>query len=352
MKLYPEQLGQHLKSTLARAYVLSGDEPLQLQEAADAIRQAGKSKGYGCRERFSGGPNFDWGTFTAASDSYSLFGEPKLLDIHLPAKPDKAGSEALLRFAERSPDDAILLLSLPKLTAAEQKARWYQALDRIGIVLQVWPLTGEKLLRWLDGRLNSRGLLADQSGLRLLAARVEGNLLAAAQEVEKLHILYGSGQLTDDQILKSVADSARYDVFDLSEQVLRGQISRALRVLTGLRGEGIASAVVLWALTRELRLLNTLKSELKAGASTESLFSKYRLWDSRKAAVSQALQRLAPNAIHQALVLSARADRIIKGVTPGDEWNALLDICIALINPQAPLTNQRNPPGHWPCQTH
>lgn len=352
MKLYPEQLGQHLKSTLARAYVLSGDEPLQLQEAADAIRQAGKSKGYGCRERFNVSANFDWGSFTAASDSYSLFGEPKILDLQLPAKPDKSGAEALLRFAEHPPDDAILLISLPKLTAAEQKARWYQALERIGIVLQVWPLNGEKLLRWLDGRLNSHGLLADQSGLRLLAARVEGNLLAATQEVEKLHILYGSGQLTDDQILKSVADSARYDVFDLTEQVLRGQMNKTFRVLVGLRGEGIATAVVLWALTREMRLLNTLKSELKSGASAEFLFGKYRLWDSRKAAVHQALQRLNQDAIHQALLLSARADRIIKGVTPGDEWNALLDICITLISPQASSTHIRNPYGHWPCQTH
>jgi DNA polymerase-3 subunit delta len=215
-------------------------------------------------------------------------------------------------------------------------------MERLGIVMQVWPLSGEKLLRWLDGRLNARGLLADQSGLRLLAARVEGNLLAAAQEVEKLHILYGTGQLTDDQILKSVADSARYDVFDLTEQVLRGQINKSFRVLNGLRGEGIASAVVLWALARELRLLNTIKSELKAGTSTESLFGKYRLWDSRKAAMNQALQRLDQNAIHQAILLCAKADRIIKGIAPGDEWDALLATCISLMKPQAPLTTTRH----------
>jgi DNA polymerase-3 subunit delta len=342
VKLYPEQLGQHLKGTLARAYVLSGDEPLQLMEAADAIRQAGKSHGYASRERFHVDTNFEWGTFRAASDSYSLFGEPRILDIHLPAKPDKPGAEALLHFAERPPEDAILLVNLPKLTAAEQKARWYQAMERLGIVIQVWPLSGEKLLRWLDGRLNARGLLADQSGLRLLAARVEGNLLAAGQEVEKLHIIYGTGQLTDDQILKSVADSARYDVFDLTEQVLRGQMNKAFRVLMGLRGEGIASAVVLWALARELRLINTIKSELKAGASAESLFGKYRLWDSRKAAMSQALQRLNQSTIHEAILLSGRADRIIKGMASGDEWDALLAICISLMKPQSPSNSTRH----------
>ncbi len=336
MKIYPEQLGQHLRSGLARAYVLSGDEPLQLLEAADAIRQAGKTRGYTSRESFYVDAGFDWGTFRAAADSYSLFGEPRILDLRLSTKPEKSGVEALLHFAEQPPEDAILLASLPKLTANDQKVRWYQALERLGVVMQVWPLTGEKLLRWLDGRLNARGLLPDRSGLRLLAARVEGNLLAAAQEIEKLHILYGAGQLTDDQILKSVADSARYDVFDLTEQVLKGQINKAFRVLMGLKDEGVAAAVVLWALARELRLLNTLKAELRAGVSAESLFSKHRLWDSRKTAVTQALQRLNQGTIHQGLVLSGRADRIIKGMVPGDEWNALLEICVSLVKPQTP----------------
>lgn len=333
MKLHPEQLAKHLKGTLAPAYALSGEEPLQLMEAADAIRQAARAAGYTSREIYYVDGGFDWTVFRGDCASYSLFGEPRVLDLRLPGKPDKPGMEALLHYAEHPPQDTLLLATLPKLTATDQKARWFQSLERIGVVMQIWPLEGEKLLRWLDQRLNDKGLLADQSGLRLLAARVEGNLLAAAQEIEKLHILHGSGQLTDDQILNSVADSARYDVFALAEQVLRGQTVKAYRVLMGLKGEGIAAPVVLWALTRELRLVNTLKSEMAAGASTETLFSQYRLWDSRRNAMGLALQRLDQGAIHQALLLAGQADRIMKGMAPGDEWDALLAICAALSRP-------------------
>lgn len=334
MKVFPEQLGQQLQARLLPVYLLSGDEPLQLMEAADAIRLAAKAAGHSGRETFYADGGFDWMTFYAACDSYSLFGEPRLLDLRLSAKPDKVAAEALLHFAGQPPSDAILLVSLPKLTATEQKARWFQSLERIGAVVQVWPLEGEKLLRWLDRRLNQKGLLADQSGLRLLAARVEGNLLAAAQEIEKLHILYGSGQLTDEQIINSVADSARYDVFALADQVLRGHAGKAYRILAGLKAEGVAAPVALWALTRELRLVNQLQSELAAGgASLETLLNAYRLWDSRKAALRLALQRLSQAAVHQAVLLAGHVDRVMKGQAPGDEWDALLALCMSLTRP-------------------
>jgi DNA polymerase-3 subunit delta len=341
VKLYPDQLDTHLKGRLAPVYILSGDEPLQLMEAADAIRQAAKAAGHTSREIFYADGNFDWSQLQEACDSFSLFGEPRILDLRLPGKPDKAGAAALLRYAERPPHDAILLISLPKLTAADQKIQWFQALESTGAFIQVWPLDGEKLLRWLDRRLNGKGLLADQSGLRLIAARVEGNLLAAAQEIEKLHILYGHGRLTDEQIMKSVADHARYDVFDLADQVLRGQTGKACRVLMGLKAEGVAAPVVLWALTREIRLVNTLKNEVAGGASPESVFSKYKLWDNRKTALSQALQRLNRGHLQQALLLSGQADRIIKGMKAGDEWDALLAVCASVTEPNAVIRGTR-----------
>jgi DNA polymerase-3 subunit delta len=342
VKVYPEQLGDQLNRRLAPIYLLSGDEPLQIMEAADAVRQAAKAAGYLNRELFHADAGFDWSLLQEACDSFSLFGEQRVLDLRLPAKPDKTGSAALLRYAERPPEDAVLIVSLPKLAAADQKARWFQAAEKLGIFVQVWPLEGDKLLRWLDKRLNSKGLLADQSGLRLLAARVEGNLLAAAQEIEKLHILHGQGRLTDEQILKAVADSARYDVFDLAEEVLRGQAGRAYRVLMGLKAEGVAAPVALWALTRELRLVNTLKSEMAAGSSPEALFGKYKLWDTRKAAMDQALQRLSRADIHQALLLSAKADRIIKGQEAGEEWDALLSVCLSAAARQERNTSSRS----------
>lgn len=333
MKLQAEQLGEQLKRRLAPVYLLSGDEPLQLTEASDAVREAAKAAGYVTRELFYADAGFDWGLLREAADSFSLFGEPRLLDLRLPAKPDKAGAAALLRYAERPPEDALLAVTLPKLTAADQKARWFQAIEKLGVVVQVWPLEGKKLLDWLDRRLNSRGLLADQSGLRALAARVEGNLLAAAQEIEKLHILHGRGRLDDDQILKAVADSARYDVFGLAEEILRGQPARAYRVLMGLKAEGVAAPLALWALTREVRLVAAIAAERAAGASAAAAFAKHKVWEKRQATLELALRRLDRNALHRALLLAAKADRVIKGMEVGDEWDALLAVCMALTAP-------------------
>lgn len=337
MKVTPDQLASHLGKSLARIYILSGDEPLQLMESADAIRKVARDAGYSGREVFHADAGFDWGRLLEASAAFSLFGESRILDIRLPGKPDKSGSAALIRYSESIPDDAILLLTLPRLTASDQKAKWFQALESKGAFIQSWPLEDDKLLRWLDRRLNSRGLLADESGLRLLAARIEGNLLAAAQEIEKLHILYNHGQLTDQQILQSVADSARYDVFDLSEPVLRGQIGKACRVLTGLRDEGIAAPVVLWALTRELRLINTVMTDIAQGSPPETVFSKHRLFDRRKATLSQAIRRLNRGHLQSALLLAQQADRIMKGLEEGDEWDALLSVCVHMAAPKTSL---------------
>ncbi len=333
MKLYAEQLEEQLQRRLAPVYLLAGDEPLQLTEAADAVRRAAKAAGYTNRELLYADTGFDWSLLREACDSFSLFGERRILDLRIPAKPDKNAAAALLHFAERPPEDAILVVSTAKLASADQKSRWFQAVEKLGVVVQIWPLEGEKLLRWLDRRLNSKGLLADQSGLRILAGRIEGNLLAAAQEIEKLHILHGKGRLTDEQILKAVADSARYDVFDLAEEVLRGHAGKSYRVLMGLKAEGVAPAVALWALAREIRLVAALMAELAGGASTESAYAKHRIWDSRKATLGAALQRLNRDAIHRALLLATEADRAIKGLGAGEPWDALLSVCMSLTAP-------------------
>jgi DNA polymerase-3 subunit delta len=330
VKLYPEQLGEQLQRRLAPAYLLSGDEPQQLTEAGDLVRQAAKAQGYLGRELYYADSGFDWSLLREACDAFSLFGERRVIDLRIPAKPDKHAAAALLRYAERPPEDAILVISTAKLAPADQKSRWYQAIDQLGVVVQYWPLEGEKLLRWLDRRLNHKGLLADQSGLRLLAALAEGNLLAAAQEIEKLHILYGKGKLSDEQILKAVADSARYDVFDLAEEALRGDAGKAYRVLTGLKAEGVAPAVALWALAREMRLVSALMAAIAGGASAEAAYAKHRVWDTRKATLNLALQRLNRNALHRAFLLAAEADRVIKGMGVGEPWDALLSVCLCL----------------------
>lgn len=330
MKLNSDKLPAHLKQKLLPVYLLSGDEPLQMTEALDAIRQVAKTRGYVGHELFYADGHFDWGAFEEASQSSALFGEARVLDLRLPSKPDKPAATVLQAYAERPPDDAILIISLMKMTAADQKVRWFQALDKIGAFIQFWPIEGDALIRWLDHRLSQRGLLAEHSGIAILARRVEGNLLAAAQEVEKLHILYGNGRVTDQHIMKAVADSARYDVFDLSDALLLGQADRVVRILSGLKAEGIAQAVVLWSITRELRMLNGIHLMLAEGVSTETVFSRYQIWDKRKPAVNTALRRVKLQDIQNALLKCAWIDRAIKGLETGEPWDALLEVCLNL----------------------
>ncbi|CAI8886237.1 DNA polymerase III subunit delta [Methylococcus capsulatus] len=330
MRLRPDQLVEALDRGLAPLYVLSGDEPLQLGEAADAIRMAARDRGYGLRELFHVEPGFSWSTFLEAGDSVPLFGNRRILDLRLNAKPDKEGAAALLRYLDRPPADAILIVILPRLSRDELNTAWARAADRVGVIVQVWPLQGRELVAWLDRRMNRLGLLADQSGLRLLAARVEGNLLAAAQEIEKLHILYGAGRIEDEQILAAVCDCARYDVFDLTTAMLEGHTLRTLRILYGLEGEGVAPPVVLWAITRELRSLAVVQRDTTRGLPMDGVLARLRIFDKRKEAFARAAKRLDRDGVLDAIRLCCRVDRVAKGLEPGNPWLGLSDVCLRI----------------------
>jgi DNA polymerase-3 subunit delta len=208
------------------------------------------------------------------------------------------------------------------LAGSALKSRWFQTLDKLGVVIQVWPLQSRDLMQWLQQRMQSRGLQVDQEGLKILASRVEGNLLAAAQEIEKLYILFGAGKLSTQQIMSAVADSSRYDVFNLIDSLLAARLDRAAKILQGLQAEAIAAPVVLWAITREARMLLAVKK----AANKDSVFRKYQVWDKRKNLVNAALNRLAFNELEQILLFSAEVDRQIKGEQKGDPWEALLSV--------------------------
>lgn len=340
MKLKLDQLAGHLRAGLAPIYVLSGDEPLQLGEALDAIRAKARESGFEARELFNVDSSFRWGDFSLAADSYSLFGDQRFFDLRLTAKPDKDGAEALLRYADRPASDAILVITLPKLSVADQKAKWFLALDAAkGVFIQSWPLDGAQLINWLDKRMGKKNMLADRSSLAILAARVEGNLLAAAQEIEKLHIQYGSVRVDDDMMRRAVADSARYDVYDLAEAAMMGQLTRAHRVLLSLRSEGVASAVALWALARDIRILASVKGLMEQGVALDAALArqKEKLFDKRRSGIAKAAERLSRHQAEQALMQCARTDRVIKGAAMGDDWDALLEVCLCLGGHQMPL---------------
>ena len=329
MRIKPEQLGAALKKSLAPVYFISGDEPLQLGEIADAIRKAAKKAGFENREILSAETGFEWNQLAFTADSYSLFADKKIIDLRLPSgTPGIDGSKALIAYCERLPEDTLLLVTAGKIASSALKTKWLEALDKKGVVIQVWPLEGNDLIHWLQQRAGRRELHIETEGLRILASRIEGNLLAAAQEIEKLYVLYGTGNLSSGQISEAVADSSRYDVFKLMDSVLAARVDRILKILSGLRSEGVAAPIVLWALTREARVLIKMKLAISQGQNRELVFKNNQIWDKRKQLISNALSRLSDSDLNNILVLSAKADRQIKGQESGDAWETLLALCL------------------------
>jgi DNA polymerase-3 subunit delta len=336
MKLNPAQLTKHLQGNLAPVYVISGDEPLLCQEACDAIRAATRQHGFSERQVFNAEANFDWGSLLQAGASLSLFAEKRLLELRLPSgKPGDKGAAALLEYLGRPPEDTVLLISLPKLDGSAQKSKWAKALidGPHSQFLQIWPIDAHQLPQWIRQRMAQAGLSASQEAVEMIAVRVEGNLLAAAQEIEKLKLLATDGQVDAGTVHAAVADSARFDVFGLIDAALGGEAAHALRMLEGLRGEGVEPPVILWALARELRLLASIAQQYGQGVPLEKAFSSARppVWDKRRPLVSRALQRHSAARWAQLLLDAQRIDAQIKGQAAGDPWNGLslltLSIC-------------------------
>lgn len=239
MQLKPAQLTQHLSQSLASSYLISGDEPLIVQECADAVRRAAKEAGCSERQCIVINHKDDWIELGHAAGSLSLFAERKLIEIQLPSgKPATEGSKALLEYLEGGSDDVLLIVS-GRIDKASQKSKWYTGLDRAGVVMQVWPVAAAELPTWLQSRMHAVGLQVDQDAITLLAERLEGNLLAAAQEVEKLKLLHGENPITASMVTDTVSDNARYDAFRLVDVALSGNARGAVRTLRGLKAEAV-----------------------------------------------------------------------------------------------------------------
>lgn len=329
MRLKPEQIAAALQKELLPVYFVSGDEPLQLGEVADAVRAAARKSDYNSREVLVADAGFAWHQLSESAGALSIFGDKKIIDLRMPSgAPGAEGAKALTDYCERLPEDTLLLITAPKLAGSSLKAQWFQALDKAGCVVQVWPLEGQDLLRWLQQRMQLCGLQAEADGVKLLASRIEGNLLAAAQEIEKLYVLYGAGRLSKQRILDVVADSSRFDVFKLMDSVLAAKAGRILKILFGLQAEGVAAPVVLWALTREARTLIKIKQALAQGQNKAQVFKNNQIWDKRQQLVDDALRRLSDSDLNGIMTLSAKTDRQIKGQQQGDPWETLLAVCL------------------------
>jgi DNA polymerase III subunit delta len=330
MRLRNDQLTSNLQRNLAPVYLISGDEPLQMREATDEIRAAARSQGFTEREVLDSAAGFEWSALNVAAESLSLFGERRLLELRLASsKIGKEGARALTAYMERPAEETVLLVTLPKLERAQANSQWIKRVEQAGVVVQVWPVEGARLSPWIEQRLRRAGLIPEAGVVDMLADRVEGNLLAASQEIEKLLLLHGPGVVTIQQLTESVADSARFDVYGLVDTLLNKEVAKGLRILQGLQAEGVAAPVVLWAMSREIRALASMAYEVEQGRSADQVMGAHRVWEKRKPLLRRGLQQRSAH-WQRLLTVCAHTDRAIKGLHSDDPWLLLEDLALGM----------------------
>ena len=341
MQLRAEALAGHLAKGLSRIYTVHGDEPLLAQEAADQIRAAARAEGFGERQIFTvAGAYFDWAPVLAAAQAMSLFSERQFIEIRIPGgKPGKEGSEALQRYAEAAPDDVLTLVTLPRLDKTQLSSAWFTALDGHGVSVRVEPVERRSLPAWLAQRLKAQGQSVPegedgQRALAFFADRVEGNLLAAHQELQKLALLHPRGELTLAQIEAAVMDVARFDVFKLSEAVLSGAVPRLLRMLDGLEAEGEAAVLVHWTLAEDIRALARVRAALDAGRPLPLALREARVWGVKERLFERVAPRLDATQAGVLVQAAQVCDGLVKGLRhpdwPSDPWAALRRLALML----------------------
>lgn len=344
MQLALNQLAAHLQKGLRPLYTLHGDEPLQLQEAADAIRAAARAAGHSERSVYTvQGAHFDWSSVLAAGGSFSLFADKKLVEIRIPSgKPGKDGSAAIQQLAENAAQDdsTLTIITLPRLDAATKKGAWFGALDANGVTIQIDPIERAALPQWIAQRLarqNQRVASgeAGQHTLQFFADRVEGNLLAAHQEIQKLGLLQPEGELSFEVVEQAVLNVARYDVFKLSEAVLSGNLPRAMRMMDGLQAEGTAEVLVHWTLSEDIRNLKRAKDALASGQPLPMVLRSLRIWGNKEKLFERVVPRLSANAAVRLLHSAHVVDGIVKGLPadnwPSDSWQALRKLAADMV---------------------
>jgi DNA polymerase-3 subunit delta len=343
MQLAFSQLSAHLQKGLRSLYVLHGDEPLMQQEAADAIRSAARAQGYTERSVHTvSGAHFDWSEVLAAGGSLSLFADKQIVEVRIPSgKPGKDGSAALQQLAASSQgnDSTLTLVSLPRLDAATRKGAWFGALENFGVSVQIDPVERSALPQWIAQRLKNQGQSVStgeegQRTLQFFADRVEGNLLAAHQEIQKLGLLYPPGELSQAQVEAAVVNVARYDVFKLSEAVLSGQVARVQRMLDGLQAEGEAAVLVHYTLAEDIRALKRVKDAMSAGKPLPMALREQRVWGPRERLFERVLPRMTEARLHGLLQAAHQVDGIVKGLKvpdwPTDPWQALQRLALRM----------------------
>jgi DNA polymerase-3 subunit delta len=337
MRIDSEQLPQHLSRGLKSLYVIYGEELLLALEAADRIRARALEQGFNERRVLIAEQGFDWGELAMASNSLSLFAPKRVLDLRIPGgKPGKEGSEALQLLAGTLPQDTVILITLSGADRQAQKSKWFEALDAVGVAVQAAAVKRDRLGQWLAGRLALQGQQADARTIEFLIDRVEGNLMAAHQEVQKLALLFAPGPLPFDDVANAVVDVARFNVFDIGATLLKSDRAQFVRMLDGLRAEGAAAPLVLWAIAEEARAMARVQAAMAQGRPLAQALRDARVWGPRQDLMPAALRSLGRAQLLASLRHAAEIDRMIKGLGSGDVWDALLQLGLELMSPQRP----------------
>lgn len=338
-ELTPEQLAASLGQggALAPAYLVAGAETLRVLEGADAVRAAARSQGYGGREVFEPeGRDVDWDGLEASLRAPGLFSARRLVEVRLPTgKPGKQGAEVISGYCAAPPPDTCLLVTGGDWSRKQHGGKWSDAIAAVGAVAIGWPVKPRELEGWLEARLRRRGVRAERDAVRLLVERVEGNLLAAAQEVDKLALLAGDGVLDAARMQSLVADAARFDVFRLIEGALNGQGAQAVRMLAGLRAEGEAVPALMGMVVMELQRMAVLARVKARGGNLGAEFKAQRIWDAREAAYRRALERHPPGRWERFVAAAGEVDRVAKGRGDGDAWRLLERLLLAVADARA-----------------
>jgi DNA polymerase-3 subunit delta len=339
-----DALKVHLKKldaggTMLPLYIFSGDEPLLMMEAMDQLRAMAKKQSYTEREVLLQERGFDWSALLSAGQTMSLFGDKRWLELRIPTgKPGRDGADALKQFAAQMKSqaldapDTVVCIILPRLDGKTKTSAWFSALDEAGMAIQIDSLDRSQLPQWIIGRLKNQNQEVEPGAegmraLEFIANQVEGNLIAAHQEIQKLGLLYPNGKLTEEQIRTAILKVARYNVFELTEAMLAGDLARLNRMLDGLKGEGEPLVLILWSVTEELRLLSKLKAASDAGESVQQLMRANRVWGNKERLYPNALRRVQPLKLRRAMQVAAGLDRQVKGLyaadLPADPWDGL-----------------------------
>lgn len=331
MKIPAAQLSSALKRSLLPAYLVTGDEPLLAQEALDAIRAEARTQGFGSREVHVVNTGFDWNEIAAAAGSMSLFADKRILELRIPTgKPGRDGSVAIVDLMRQTGDDLMVLIEAPRLDKSAASSKWVKEIEAVGAHVQVWPVGPRELPGWIAARARAAGLKPDRDAVSLLVDRVEGNLLAAHQEIEKLRLLLGEGPVSGADVENAVADSSRFDVYKLADAAVEGKAARAIRMLGRLQAEGVEPVIVVWALTRELRTLARVADLVQAGGDLGAALQRAGVWRTRQASVRSCIARHASADFYRLLQIARRADAAAKGQLRVDPWQLATEIVFGL----------------------